>query len=227
MATFTAFRQVVLRTVIRPRPILHLDRQLLAHPRLVRAAHDSSADKDKSKILRDDKIPHRLVQLVDPATKHLLPLRPLAELLASIDRKTQFVELVAEHPAPIVKIIEKKAAYEKRKEQKRRAKEVKRRNIQKEVQLTWGVALGDLEHKLKKVRSDLEKGYRVDLVFAPKSGHELPSPTEMQNRADKTVALLSDVAKEWKPRETRKTMIAIYFQGLGEAGQLEPEEGDQ
>ncbi|KAF8883429.1 hypothetical protein BD779DRAFT_1663157 [Infundibulicybe gibba] len=169
------------------------------------------------KYLRDGQIPHRTVQLVDQTSGRLTPPTTMAEVLASINRKTHFVELVSTEPTPIVKIIDKKEAFEKRKQQKAKAKEVSKKNTQKEVQLTWGAAAGDLSHKIKRVRQELEKGSKVDLVFAPKKGQPLPTPPEMRQRVDEVVEMLSDVAKEWKEKEFQKTAAAIFLQGLSQS----------
>jgi translation initiation factor IF-3 len=175
-----------------------------------RSAHNSVASRQHPK---DEKIKHNIVQLVDPETGRLTPPTTMEEILASIDRKRQFVELVSVDHGAVVKIINKKEAFEKRKQQKVRAKENAKKNTQKEVQLTWGVAAGDLTHKLNKVRQALEKGSKVDLVFAPKKGQPLPTPTEMRKRAQETVDSLADVGKEWKAMEFQRTVVAIFLQG--------------
>lgn len=174
-----------------------------------RSASSTATQKRRS----DEDIPHRVVQLVDAETGRLNPPSALRDLLSSIDRKTHHIELVREEPNPIVKIINKKEAFNKRKEQKARMKEVARKCTQKEIQMTWGVASGDLAHKLNKVREELMKGNRVDLVYAPKKGQPLPSPIEMELRAQETVDFLADVGKEWKSREVQRTVTALYLQG--------------
>ena len=163
---------------------------------------------------RNDEIKHPVVQLVDAETERLHPPVSLREILASLDLKTHFVELVSVNPSPVVKIISKKDAFDRQKERKAKMRAATKNEIeQKEIQLTWGVASGDLAHKLKKVRQELEKGNRVDLVYAPKKGQRLPTPDEMEARVQETLGLLQDVGKEWKEREVRRGVAAIHLQG--------------
>lgn len=161
--------------------------------------------------LRDNDIPYRTVQLVNDDGR-LDPPAPLTHIITSIDPKTHFVELVSEDPQPIVKIKSKKQEYDKQKDWKRKQKETAASNIQKEIQMTWGVESGDLIHKLKKVRKELEKGNRVDLVYAPKANQELPSRQTMETRINETLEMMSDIAKEWMPRRCEKGVAVLYFQ---------------
>jgi translation initiation factor IF-3 len=161
---------------------------------------------------RNDEIDYRVVQMVDPDTGRLKEPTELRDILASINRKTHFVELVSEEPNPIVKIKDKKEEYSWMKEKRARLK-LANSIQQKEVQMTWGVASGDLAHKLKKVRRELEKGNRVDLVYAPKKDQALPSPLKIEERLRETVDLLADVGKEWRPRNIQRNIAILSFQG--------------
>jgi len=161
---------------------------------------------------KNQDIQYSVVQVVDPETGRLNPPIALRDILSTMDPKTHFVELVSENPAPIVKLISKKEAFDKYKALKARLKAAKPID-QKEIQLTWGVASGDLTHKLKKVRVELERGNRVDLVYAPKKGHPVPGPKEIQLRVQETVDMMADVGKEWKPREIERSVVVIHFQG--------------
>jgi len=90
--------------------------------------------------------------MVDPETGRLNPPTALGDILSTINPKTHFVELVSEDPGPIVKVVNKKEAFDRYKEHKAKLKAVAKQQLdQKEIQLTWGVAQGDLAHKLKKV----------------------------------------------------------------------------
>jgi len=166
---------------------------------------------DQARRPRNDNIDYRVVQIVDPETGRLNEPAELRDILASINRKTHFVELVNEEPNPIVKIKNKLEEYAWTRQ--RRAK-IKAANAiqQKEVQMTWGVASGDLAHKLKKVRRELEKGNRVDLVYAPKKDQALPSPQQIEERLRETVDLLADVGKEWRPRKIQRNIAIMSFQ---------------
>ena len=164
---------------------------------------------------RNDEIKHHLVQLVDQETGRLNPPTALSAVMASIDRKTHFVELVRESPFPIVKIADKKAAYAA---MKRLQRSKKPPISTKEIQLTWCAGAADWDHKLRKVREELEKGNRVDVVFTPKRGKRAPSIPEMEARVQDTLARLHDAGKEWKPREKEGYLIAVHLQGTPVAG---------
>lgn len=158
-------------------------------------------------------IGYPVVQLVDPQTDRLRSPAPLADIVSSIDLKTHFVELVSESPNPIVKIISKQAQFGERKA----AKTKKKNQLElKEVQMTWGVASGDLAHKLRKVKQELEKGNRVDLVYAPKNGQVIPTAKEMEVRVQETLDYTRDVGKEWKPMEVQGAMTVIHLQGTSQ-----------
>ncbi|KAJ3476869.1 hypothetical protein NLI96_g10856 [Meripilus lineatus] len=153
-----------------------------------------------------------MVRFVDPETGALQPMASYPPLLASITQKTHFLELVSEEPEPIVRLISRKLRHEREKGIKQKKKENKME--QKEVQLTWGVAAGDLGHKLKKVRQELMKGNRVSLVFAPRKGQPPLKPEQMAAKVQETADALADIGKEWKAREMQKSTAAIHFQGI-------------
>jgi len=162
---------------------------------------------------RNKEIPYDRVRLVDAETSALGPFIPLEDILATLNKKEEMLELVAEKPDPIVKVVDKKASYSRMKEQKARKKDEAKTREEKEVQMTWGVASGDLQHKLKKARQELQKGNRVNLVFAPKKGQESLTPAQMAERVQETVDLLADVGKEWKVREAQGRTAVIHLQG--------------
>ena len=162
----------------------------------------------------DDNIPFNLVRLVDSESGSLRPLVPLRSILNSIDRKTHHVELVADAPDPIVKIVDTKDAREKYRESRKRAQAVARAQVRKEIQVTWGVAAGDLAHKLEKVRQELTGGRKVDLVFASKKGQVVPTKQEMDARLEGVLETLADVGKEYLPREVRKFANVLYLKPL-------------
>lgn len=168
----------------------------------------------------NDKIPYALVRVVDPETDKLSPTKQsLRTLLSSLDLKKWIVELVAEKPEPIVRILDRKEAFQKYKEQRKATKKgTKSGEAAKEIQLTWATASGDVSHKLAKARSYLEKGCKVDIVFASKKGQPLPKPKEMQVRLQDIASELTDVSKEWKVREVSSTMRVISLQGTGGSG---------
>ncbi|KAG2130992.1 uncharacterized protein EDB93DRAFT_947067 [Suillus bovinus] len=162
----------------------------------------------------DDKIPFRVVRLVDPETGKLEPPTRLSDVLKSVDLKIFRVELVTEEPEPIVKIVDRRDSYQKWKEQKKAFRKSMKAGEQKEIQITWGVDDGDLKHKITKARAELEKGYRVDIVITPRKGQKLPKPDEMAARVSEIASMLLDIAKEWKARDIQKTTTTMSFQKM-------------
>jgi hypothetical protein len=89
---------------------------------------------------------------------------------------------------------------------------------QKEVQISWTSADGDLQHKLDIARGFLERGDRVNLVFAPKSSG---SPVEVsQARKEEMIGFFEAGMQEhgvtWRERETTKTTDVVYWQAKSE-----------
>ncbi|KAI6168872.1 hypothetical protein EDD17DRAFT_1683659 [Pisolithus thermaeus] len=168
----------------------------------------------------NDKIPYAFVRVVDPETDKLSPTKQsLQTLLSSLDLKQWIVELVAAKPEPIVRILDRKEAFQKYKEQRKAMKKgTKSGEAAKEIQLTWATASGDVSHKLAKARSFLEKGCKVDIVFARKKGQPSVTPKEMQARLQDVASELEDVSKEWKVREVTSTMRVISFKGTCDSG---------
>ncbi|KAF8075869.1 hypothetical protein FPV67DRAFT_1469575 [Lyophyllum atratum] len=208
MSSFIAFRSAAI-SLLKPRT----HRPPCPHHLQTRTIKQDTTSKTPP---RDEKIEHRIVQLVDPLTGRLTDPLPLRSILATLDRRKKYVELVSLTPAPLVKIFDKQAETQRAAEAQYKARAVARRTIQKEVQLTWSAAPGDLAHKLEKVRQELERGARVDLIFTRKKNQPHLPPEEMQARAQEIVDSMADVAKEWKDREVRASMTAIFLQGTGE-----------
>lgn len=191
--------------------------------RCITQIHQTRLSSKYRKVVKNDRIPHDIIQIVDSGGR-LGPPTKLLEALEQIDRKAEDLYLVSTTPVPVVKIMKKQDVYEKKKELKAQARNVLKRNIQKEVQLTWSAASADLAHKMKKIREELERGYKVDLVFTTKKGQKAPTQQEMHERLDEIKNEMGDLAKEWKAREVRAATALMYFQGQGQAvGTNKPE----
>lgn len=211
MASFIAFRAAAAASLFRTSHLPAISKCRVLHPVLVPVRHAARREMPGSNHLRDRDIPHRIVQLVGDDGR-LGPQTPLSHILASIDPKTHFVELVSADPTPIVKIQSKKENYEKQKAFQKRQKEVATTRVRKEIQMTWGVEPGDLAHKLKKARKEFDKGNRVDLAFAPKVNQKPPHPDAMAARLNEVLDTLSDIATEWLPRRMEKGVAVMYLQ---------------
>ncbi|KAH9950168.1 hypothetical protein B0H21DRAFT_660479, partial [Amylocystis lapponica] len=187
---------------------------------------------------RNEEIQYRIVRLVNPETSVLEPPAPLQAILARLAAKNAaappdpdapddaaarkkrkkkkkegyYVELVVAEPEPIVKLVSSHDVYAKQQQQREKKREQRARD-EKELQLTWGVALADLEHKLGKARTELEKGNRVSLVYAGRKGQTRLSPQEMEARAKEVVDSLADAGAEWKARDVSPHTTIVYLQG--------------
>jgi len=80
--------------------------------------------------------------------------------------------------------------------------------------MTWGVASGDLAHKLNKTRKELEKGNRVQLVFAPKANQPVPNQALMEARINEILGKIAEFAREWMPRKFQSGVAIFYLKKL-------------
>lgn len=153
----------------------------------------------------------RKVHVVNDQGK--LSRRVLLEyVLASIDRRTHFVQLVNKEEC-IVKVIDGRAAYIREKTHKKNAKKSRK---PKEVQMTWTVNENDLMVKLKEVRRHLQKDYLVDVILAPKKNAPVLSLPERQRKVDYIIESLRDCAKEYKERTFERSVLTVYLKSTGE-----------
>ena len=156
-------------------------------------------------------IKHYFVQLVDQETGKPGPPRNLEDILTSIDEMMHYIELVSETPT-LVKILDKAEKKIRFLAQKAQAKVSAKHNQWKEVQLTWNTQPGDIVHKLAKVGEELEKGSRVDLVFAPKLKTDYPPIMVMRQRLDEFVVSCADLSSEWRERVFECRMGLAFLQ---------------
>ncbi|KAF8211622.1 hypothetical protein K438DRAFT_1664421 [Mycena galopus ATCC 62051] len=221
MNTFCAFRFAA-RTLLHPSrhaaPHFASFNPTVLHPRAhVRFKHKYSLIR-----LRDDKIPYEEVSLVQE--DNVLVKTSLKRLLSSIDRSKQWVELVAVTPEPVVKIVLKKVAVEIEKKLRVKQRQAARKNSVKEVQLTWGSETGDLDHKVARIRSYLEIGAKVDIVFSTKPKVTPPLVTVQQEKVQEMIGRLADISKQLREVDWRKDMAAIFLQGIVNPDKLTPEQ---
>lgn len=182
------------------------------------SAYRPSKPEEPPRKPRDLEIPFRKVRLVDPETGALGPLTELRDVIAFVQsrpghgeevteatsekkdkwKKRWCVELVSEVPDPIVRAVNLSEEYRKAKEARKKKKESDIK--EKEVQMSWSVGQGDMQHKFKKIREALDEGDRVTIVFLRKKGQPFPEPAEMQAKMQEAMDQLADIAVEWKPR---------------------------
>ncbi|WVQ97912.1 hypothetical protein IAU59_005029 [Kwoniella sp. CBS 9459] len=165
---------------------------------------------------RDAAIPYRSVQLVDPATNQLLDPKPLRSVLASYDKSTHSLVLVnVDKDVPIVKLVDKNEERRTEREREEKAKLKKKMAMEeKEVQVSWQSASGDIKHKLDLAKSLLEKGDRVQVVFANrKRGENVPDPKKNEIIASFD-EVLGAVGNKWKDDSRSKGLWVLYYNPL-------------
>ncbi|KAI9511291.1 hypothetical protein F5148DRAFT_965577, partial [Russula earlei] len=180
-------------------------------------------------------IPYTYVRVVDPETRKPLPPKPLTEVVNNLATETQpkqrggppktFVTQFAQLVAPpskatdgyaLVKIVDRREAAARERAQRLKAQVSRRATEEKEIQFAWGIGAADVRHKLWKARQELERGVRVQLVFARKAtgGAERDSGTKAKQTAlvTRVVESLAAVGKEWRVRDERSNMVVVYLQ---------------
>lgn len=191
---------------------------------------------------RDEQIAKQnypFVHLVDEAGK-LSPPQRVSDILASLDRKSQSLHTVAlpppqlrsrwEQPAeptpsedgsgrvtpeiPVCKIVNTQAVREAAKAM--RKKPVNPSQTVKTLELNWAIDPHDLEHRLKRMRDFLAKGFRVDVVLIGKRKKRKASPEEAAETLRRVKDAMGEVegAREWKPMEGKVGLqVAVYMEG--------------
>jgi translation initiation factor IF-3 len=159
---------------------------------------------------QNEAIPFALVQLADPQTGKLHPPAPLRVLLQGIDKTTHYLQLVSSAP-PVVKLFDRKAEWAAEKARRVTARDRAHPPKSKELVMTWGVAVGDLAHKLEKAREFLAAGDRVDVLFSPKKKTPVPSPAERKALLQKALDVVRGVGVEWKPRTEERLITTLHL----------------
>ncbi|KAI0260485.1 hypothetical protein BC834DRAFT_900063 [Gloeopeniophorella convolvens] len=183
---------------------------------------------------KNQDIPYARVRVVDPETGKPRPPQRLTDVLANLATTerprpggqpkvfvTEFAQLVAPPSDAtdgyaLVRLINKKDSVAREKEQRLKKAASRRASEEKEVQFAWNIGPGDLEHKIRKAHQDLERGVRVQLIFARKASGGMARDASTKQEQDalvtRVVEALSDVGKEWRVREYRKSMTTVYMQ---------------
>jgi len=195
----------------------------------------ASNGKDTHPINHD--IPYTHVRVVDQETRKPLPPQPLTEVINNLATELQpkkgggspksFVTQYAQLVAPpseatdgyaLVKLVDNREAAAREKAQRLKAQASRKANEEKEIQFAWGIGAADIQHKLRKVGQELSRGVRVQLVFARKAtgGTQRDPATKAKQieLVNQVVEALADVGREWRLREERKNMVAVYLQDL-------------
>jgi translation initiation factor IF-3 len=182
------------------------------------------------------------VHLVDETGKLSTPQR-VADILASLDRKTQSLHTVALPPPrlrsrweqppeavptpdseegpvraapeiPVCKIINKEIVRKAAKSLKK--KPANPSQTVKTLELNWAIDPHDLGHRLRRMQEFLEKGYRVDVLLVGKRKKRKASPEEAAEtlRRIREEAEGVEGAKEWKAMEGKVGgQVTVYLEG--------------
>lgn len=88
---------------------------------------------------------------------------------------------------------------------------------EKEIQLTWGVSMNDLNHKLKRAQTVLDKGGRVAIVVTSPKGTKAPPKPERETFIEMCTHLLSQneetQVSNFREAEWAGGKTSVFLQG--------------
>lgn len=165
-------------------------------------------------------------ELQPDGVETLSGLRPVKEILATLDRKVESLEVQSmpnpkdpQSPKwPIAKIVNKKEELARKQKEKEQQKKQAAANKEKELEFNWALAPHDVEHKLRTLKKFLAKGYKVQLLLLKKSGKKGAKATKQEAEAllEKVGESIAEVpgSKEWKNREgVLLGSMRVFLQG--------------
>ncbi|KAI4148867.1 MAG: hypothetical protein LQ340_004899 [Diploschistes diacapsis] len=127
--------------------------------------------------LRDEEIQSRQIRIVQEGGGISEP-QDTRRVLRSIDRKEHFLVQVApseKDEIPVCKIMDKKSVFEREREKHRVNKSAEHGS--KTIELSWRMAEGDFNHRMKALEQFLAQGRKVEILIAPKrKKHIIPEP---------------------------------------------------
>ncbi len=164
----------------------------------------------------DEEIQSFLINFVDEEGK-FHPLRPLNEVLNSIDRTTQhLIQVVAANPRskqpPTCKIFSKEVLRATSVEE---IKKATRTDQSKQVEVNWAIDAADLSYRLKKIVDFLEEGRRVEILIMAKRRSRKASVEEAQDVFHKVMEAAEAVegSRQCKPMEgSVGSMVKLCFE---------------
>jgi translation initiation factor IF-3 len=115
---------------------------------------------------------------------------------------------------PVCKIITKAAAAKPTKSVKKKAANPSA--TVKTLELNWAIDPHDLEHRLKRMKDFLEKGYRVDVVLIGKRKKRKATQEEAAETLRRVGGGVGEVegAREWKAMEGNVGgVVTVYLEG--------------
>ncbi|KAG9246074.1 hypothetical protein BJ878DRAFT_313638 [Calycina marina] len=178
---------------------------------------DSTKKAEKSRFPRNDEIKDFKVRLVEDSGSLSEPTMT-RYLLSTMDPKTH--NLVVVQPAsfagepPICKLIDKKSEYLHHKQSQK--KKPNPANTTKTIELNWAVDPNDLSHRMKRMREFLGKGYKLEVMLAPKRKGRQASEEECREVVQRVREVVGEVkgAKEGAKMEGKVGgALTMYFEG--------------
>jgi translation initiation factor IF-3 len=154
-----------------------------------------------------------MVQLVSP-TNQLLPPQLLSSILSSTDLTTNTIILSSSDP-PIVRMHDRQT-YETRLRDLALKNSLRDRTKfeEKEIQISWTSATGDMEHKIEMAKNILAKGDRVSVLFAIKGS---PRRDRMTSEEKKEMIKvfedgLEEVGRKWQDDLIKGKAVALHYE---------------
>jgi translation initiation factor IF-3 len=117
---------------------------------------------------------------------------------------------------PICKIVDKKVLREQEQVARKPVKSKAPSATIKQLELNWAIDPNDLNHRLNKMVEFLRKGWRVEVLLAPKKRGRRASPEEAEELLDKIREKAREVpgAKEIKALEGKiGATVSLNFEG--------------
>jgi translation initiation factor IF-3 len=159
-------------------------------------------------------IPFDHAQVVDSKTNGLQPLRPVADILHELP-SGHFALPVSTSP-PILRV---RGIEEYVTEQYNRTtsqKETQRiQSAEKEVQVPWTSADGDLARKIESAKDFLKKGDKVSVIFAPRvGGNDAKNNVKPARKSEiqrSFEAALSELASKIRDDEIRPRSTTVFW----------------
>jgi translation initiation factor IF-3 len=176
----------------------------------------ANTDPKKSRLPRDDEITAWSVTVVD-ADQKLSEPRLTSAVLESFDHKTHSLVVVVpgeEGVPPICKIVNKKKEWAAAKAKKRQQSSGGAAPS-KTLELNWAIEHGDLQHRLQRMRDFLEKGFKLEIVLAPKRRGRQATAEEAQGLLSRIREVVNEVgARESKSMEGKMNgVLTLYTEG--------------
>ncbi|KAK2002033.1 translation initiation factor IF-3 [Colletotrichum falcatum] len=196
---------------------------LIHRPRKPKSAtRDPNATTKPGHLPADHLILDRQILVADENSKLTGPYNT-SQVLKSLDLDTQSLRMVSRRPQnptgdqpqyAICRIIDKLAEREREKAQEKARKETARRLSRvKELELNWAIASHDLGHKMRQMKGFLEKGYKVEVIFAKKKGSRVATRDEALALVQAVRDVVAEVrgAKEWKEAEGQPPKVMKLY----------------